>query len=206
MKTVLFIKGTPQIDELSRSTTIAKVFVDEYKKANPADEVIELDVYNMELPLVDLDVLNGWNKLRNGGSLTEEEQKKVEAIAALTEQFIQADKVIVQSPLWNLGVPPLLKAYFDTVTIAGKTFKYTEQGPVGLMEGKKAIHIHGSGGTYSQTTGIEHGDSYVRGILSFLRVEVLPTIFVEGIDHHPEQKEAIMTALTIKAKEAAIKF
>ena len=90
--------------------------------------------------------------------------------------------------------------------VAGQTFKYTAEGPVGLMKGKKAIHIHGSGGVYSNTTGIEHADSYVTGALRFMGIEVAPTIFIEGIDYDPSQKDAIMSRITEQAKEVAKQF
>jgi len=206
MGKVLVIKGTPQSEAQSRSTQVLKGFINEYKENNHQDDVIELDLYNMKIPLIDADVLNGWNKLRAGENLTNLELVKITAIDQLTEQFIEADKYIIQSSMWNLGIQPLLKAYIDTVSIAGKTFNYTKTGPKGLMEGKKGIHIHGSGGIYSGTVGIEHCDSYITGILRFLGIEVLPTIFVEGIDYQPEQQEAIIAAALQKAIETAQYF
>lgn len=206
MSKVLYIKGTPQSEEKSKSSHIARTFVEEYKKNNPADEVIELELYGMDVPLIDADVLNGWEKSRAGQPLTSEEARKVTAINDFTHQFMNADKFIIQSSMWNLGIQPLLKAYFDTVMVAGQTFKYTAEGPVGLMKGKKAIHIHGSGGVYSNTTGIEHADSYVTGALRFMGIEVLPTIFIEGIDYDPSQKDAIMSRITEQAKEVAKQF
>lgn len=206
MTKILFIKGTPQNEELSRSLKIAGQFVEEYKKENPSDEVIELDLYGMNVPLIDADVLNGWNKLGNGEVVTDEEMRKINAINTFTDQFVEADKYIFQSSMWNLGIQPLVKAYFDTVMIAGKTFKYTAEGPVGLMTGKKAIHIHGTGGVYSNTTGIEHSDSYVTTVLGFMGIEVAPTIWVEGIDYNPSQKEEIMAAASEKAKKLAKQF
>lgn len=206
MATVLFIKGTPQSENQSRSMIVARAFIEEYKKANPTDEVVELDLYNMDVPLIDADVLNGWNKLRSGETLTNAESQKVGAINVLTDQFVEADKYIVQSSMWNLGIQPLLKAYFDTAMIVGRTFKYTAEGPVGLMQGKKAIHIHGSGGVYSNTTGLEHADSYVTGVLGFMGMEVLPSLLVEGIDYNPDQKDEILATVTEKAEAVAKQF
>ena len=206
MSKILFIKGTPQSEENSRSTQVARTFINEYKQANPTDEVIELDLYQMDVPLIDADVLNGWGKLRAGETLTNSEAQKVEAIDKFTAQFMSADKFIIQSSMWNLGIQPLLKAYFDTAMIAGKTFKYGAEGPIGLMTGKKAIHIHGTGGIYSNTTGIEHTDSYVKSVLGFMGIDVEPTIFVEGIDHNPSRKEEIMAVANQQAKQAAKQF
>ncbi|BBP89760.1 hypothetical protein BsIDN1_33780 [Bacillus safensis] len=68
--------------------------------------------------------------------------KKIEAVNAFTKQFMEVDKYIIQSSMWNLGIQPLLKkAYFDTIMSAGKTFKYTAEGPEGLMKEKKKKSI-----------------------------------------------------------------
>ena len=53
------------------------------------------------------------------------------------ETFMNADRYVFVTPMWNFSYPPVVKAYLDNVAIAGKTFKYTENGPVGLLEGKK---------------------------------------------------------------------
>lgn len=205
-KKVLFIKGTPLPAGPSRSMEVARVFIESYQAANPNDELIEKDLFTIDIPYIDGDILSGWHKYAAKETLTEVESQKVAAFAALTEEFVAADKIIIQSSMWNLGIAPQLKGYLDTLMVAGTTFQYTENGPVGLMTDKKAIHIHGSGGVYSNTTGIEHADSFVTGILGFLGAEVAPSILVEGIDYNPEAKEAIMTAAIAKAKETAQTF
>ncbi len=206
MSKVLFIKGTPQSEEQSRSTQVARAFINEYKELNPTDEVIELDVYQANVPLIDADFLSAQKKLRSEEALTDVEAQKVAAVDAFTEQFTEADKYIIQSSMWNLGIQPLLKAYFDTIMSAGKTFKYTPEGPVGLMKGKKAMHIHGMGGFHEQAIGMEHSDSYVKGVLGFVGVEVVPTIFVEGVDYDPSKEEEIVAAASEKAKAVARTF
>lgn len=55
-----------------------------------------------------------------------------------TEEFLQQDKIIIANPLWNLSIPTRLKAWIDCITVAGKTFKYTETGSVGIVKGKKS--------------------------------------------------------------------
>ncbi|MBY9079360.1 FMN-dependent NADH-azoreductase [Paenibacillus sp. HN-1] len=201
MAKVLFIKSTPVEDEYSRSTQIARVFVKRYLELNPEDEIIELDLFNMDVPFIDLDILNAKTKLRTQAELTEAEAKKLEQMDRYTEQFVQADKYIVVSPLWNLGVPPVLKAYFDSVCWAGKTFRYTAHGAVGLLENKLGIHIHGCGGVYSNGGAIgQYADPYVTGVMKFMGVTMLPTLFVEGIDEAPSEAETILA----KARELAI--
>jgi len=201
-KKVLFIKGTPA----TSSKKVAEEFVEAYRIANPNDEIVEKDLFEVEIPYIDTDILSGWSKYAKGEVPTEIEASKVSTFAAFTEEFLAADKLIIQSTMWNLSIPSQLKSYLDTLMVAGKTFEYTENGPKGLATNKKAIHIHGAGGVYSNTTGIEHSDSYVTGILKFIGMEVVPTIWVEGTDANPEKKGEIINKAITKAKEVAPTF
>ena len=70
-------------------------------------------------------------------ALTEVQQQKVATMNTNLETFMNADRYVFVTPMWNFSYPPVVKAYLDNVAIAGKTFKYTENGPVGLLEGKK---------------------------------------------------------------------
>lgn len=98
--------------------------------------------------------------------LSADEKTKVARINELTEQFVSADKYVFVTPLWNFSIPPQLKAYIDTICIAGKTFKYTANGAVGLLSDKKAVHIQARGGMYSEGPAkeMEFGDRYLRTI------------------------------------------
>ncbi len=117
-----------------------KAFIESYKEAHPDDEVIHLDLYKENIPQIDADVFSGWGKLQSGSGfeqLSEHEKAKVGRLNELSEQFIAGDKYVFVTPLWNFSFPPVMKAYFDAVAVAGKTFKYTEQGPIGLLTDKK---------------------------------------------------------------------
>ncbi|MBM5719837.1 FMN-dependent NADH-azoreductase [Listeria ivanovii] len=211
MSKVLFIKASPLPNEVSRSSQVAETFMEEYKAKNPSDTVEELVLYNTEVPLLDLELMTAGRELQAGKAVTDlapEVQQRLNAYNALTDQFLAADKYVFVFPLWNLGVPPLLKAYVDTFVIAGKSFHYTEHGPEALLKDKKAILIHGSGGIYSagQTSSFTHGEPYLKTILQFIGIEVAPTIFVEGIDHNPSKEAEIVAAAKVVARESAIGF
>lgn len=109
----------------------------------------------------------------------------------LTDQFLGADKVVIANALWNLNVPTRLKAWVDTINVAGKTFKYTDEGPKPLTNGKKALHIQSNGGFYE---GQDFASQYVKGILNFIGIEKVEQLFIEGIDHHPEKAEELLGA------------
>ncbi|WP_099223681.1 NAD(P)H-dependent oxidoreductase [Listeria costaricensis] len=210
MSKVLMIKASPLPDEVSRSAQVANVFLENYRLENPNDEVEVLELYQMDIPLIDLEFMQAGQALAAGKDLKEipeSTQQKMATYGALTEQFMAADKYIFVYPLWNLSIPPVLKAYIDTFVVAGKTFRYTEHGAEGLLKNKKAIQIHGSGGVYSNLEfNYSHGEPYVKTILGFIGAEVEPTIFVEGIDHDPSREEEIVAAAKKEAAARAKTF
>ena len=83
--------------------------------------------------------------------------------------------------MWNLSFPAILKAYIDYVSVTGITFKYTAEGPVGLLNNKKAIHIVARGGEYVNAA-YEMGDRYLRTILGFFGITEVETLAIENLD------------------------
>ncbi|MFC3885193.1 FMN-dependent NADH-azoreductase [Bacillus songklensis] len=208
MAKVLYVKANPKQDDMSYSARLANVFLDAYKTENPADEVEVLDLYNTNLPLIDADVLSAWGKLAAGTELTAEESAKVTRLGELVDQFLAADKVVFSAPMWNFGFPPLMKAYIDAVAVAGKTFKYTENGPVGLAGDKKVVLLEARGGVYSEgpAVSMEHTQSYLKAVLSFLGITDLTLVVSEGMAAAPAEAEVIFAAAAEKAKEVAKGF
>jgi FMN-dependent NADH-azoreductase len=158
-----------------------------------------------------VDVFSGWGKLRSGSEfdkLSDSEKAKVGRMNEILEQFVSADKYVIVSPMWNFSFPPILKAYIDAICVAGKTFKYTEKGPVGLLTDKKAIHIQASGGVYTEgpAASMESGHSYLRKIMQFIGVPSFEGIFVEGMAAMPDQAASIKEKAIAKAKESAKSF
>ena len=96
-------------------------------------------------------------------------------------QFAEADKYIIAAPMWNLSIPAILKAYIDYVSVTGITFKYTAEGPVGLLNDRKAVHIVSRGGGYDNSP-YEMGDKYLRTILGFFGISDIETIAIENVD------------------------
>ncbi|MFY0546117.1 FMN-dependent NADH-azoreductase [Brevibacillus sp. H7] len=211
MSKMLYITANPKSDEQSYSLSVGRAFLEAYRTEKPNDEIIELDLYKMDIPYIDTDVFSGWGKLQQGKAFEElsaEEKSKVAKINELTEQFISADKYVFVTPMWNFSIPPKMKAYIDTICIAGKTFKYTENGPVGLLTDKKAVHIQARGGIYSEGPAkeVEFGDRYMRAIFQFIGITDVQSIIVEGMAQMPNEAESIKQKAILKAQEAAKKF
>lgn len=211
MSKVLYITANPKAVDQSYSLTLGEAFLEEYKKSNPNDEIVNVDLYNMEVPLIDEVVFSAWGKFAQGAAfdgLTSEEQNKIGAMNSILEQFLSADKYIFVTPFWNFTVPPKMKAYIDNICIAGKTFRYTESGPVGLLTDKKAVHIQARGGVYSEgpASALEMGDRYINAILSFIGINNKESVIAEGMNAYPDKAEEIKTKAVEKAKEAARRF
>jgi FMN-dependent NADH-azoreductase len=210
MATVLYITAHPLDPQESFSLAVGEEFIEAYHKANPTDKVVRLDLYKENIPQFDADVLRGWEKLRSGSSfdqLSEAEQSKVARLDAIVDQYVVADKYVYVSPMWNFSIPPVLKAYTDATSIPGKTFKYTHNGPVGLLSGKKALHIQASGSVYSEgpLAEIEMGYSYLKKILQFYGIQSMEAIFAEGTASS-ERAPAIKEQAIAHAREVAKRF
>lgn len=211
MSKLLYITANPKAVEDSFSLSVGNDFLETYKKSNPQDEITTLDLYKTEVPLIDEVVFSAWGKFADGvtfNKLTSEEQNKVSAMNNLLEQFLEADKYVFVTPMWNFTIPPKMKAYLDNICIVNKTFKYTENGPVGLLPDKKAVHIQARGGVYSNgpLTDYELGDRYLNTILGFIGITQKQSIFVEGMNATPDKADKIKTIAISKAKEVAQKF
>jgi FMN-dependent NADH-azoreductase len=211
MAKVLYITAHPHDDKQSYSMATGKAFIDTYKEVNANDEIVHLDLYRENIPHIDVDVFSGWGKLQTGkgfDELSAEEKAKVGRLSELTEQFISADKYVFVSPLWNFSFPPVLKAYIDSVSVAGKTFKYTAEGPVGLLTDKKALHIQARGGIYSEgpAAEMEMGHRYLNLIMQFFGVPSFEGLFVEGQAAMPDKAEEIKANAIARAKDLAQTF
>jgi FMN-dependent NADH-azoreductase len=208
---VLYITAHPHDETQSYSMAVSKEFIETYKQTNPNDEVIHLDLYSENIPQIDADVFSGWGKLRSGqgfDELSSEEKAKVARLNELSDQFIAADKYVFVTPLWNFSFPPVMKAYLDAVAVAGKTFRYTEQGPIGLLTNKKALHIQARGGFYSEGPGaqMEMGHRYIGIMMSFFGVPAFEGLFIEGHNAMPDKAEEIKANAIARAKDLAHTF
>ena len=209
---VLVITAHPLDHTVSNSMAVAKQFVQSYADKNPNDKITTINLYEEDIPFLDKDVLTAWGALQAGAefnTLSSEQQQKVTRLGHIVEQFVTANKYVFVSPLWNFSVPPMLKAYVDAIAIPGKTFKYTETGPVGLLTDKKIVHIQARGGVYSNgpMKELEMGNNYLHTMfVKFLGVPSYDEIIIEGLKQFPDQVAAIKGKALLHAQELAKTF
>lgn len=201
MAKVLYIKANPKSNEESRTFRISEHFIEEYKKAHPEDEIIELDLYKEGIHFLsndDINTIMGPNK----------ENLRNHPILKYTYQFVDADKYVIATPMWNLGVPAILKAYFDYVSVTGITFKYTENGPVGLLKNKKGVVIMTTGGEYLEPPfdQMDFASKYVTTMLKFFGVEEVSVVAAQRLDIIGEDVEKLVGDAKKQAEELAKTF
>ncbi len=125
-------------------------------------------------------------------------QKRENAVSeALVSQFLAADVIVVGAPLYNFSIPTQLKAWIDRVAQAGRTFAYTDKGPVGLAGGKTVIVASSRGGMYSTSeagNATEHQESYLKVVFGFFGITDVRFVRAEGLAMGDAAKAAALAA------------
>lgn len=200
MSIVLYIKANAKPEDQSRTYKVSDQFIETYKSTHPNDNIITLDLYKEGIHFLtgnDLGIIN----------VSEYGQNRDHPILKYAYQFAEADKYVIAEPMWNLSIPAILKAYIDYICITGITFKYTENGPVGMCHGKKAINIVARGGAYSDGgQEFEMGDRYLRTLFGFLGITDFRTIALEMLDVMGQDVEGIVKGAIQNAVEIAKNF
>ena len=129
-----------------------------------------------------------------GGVVTDEALRQDVALGArYMEELFAADVIVIGAPMYNHGLPTQLKSWIDRVAVAGKTFRYTEHGPEGLLPAGKQIFIVSSkGGVYSGDSPakhLEHSENHLKGVLGLMGLKNVTVIRAEGIGLGPEARQ-----------------
>lgn len=131
------------------------------------------------------------------GQRTADQARDVADADAILEEFLAADIVVVGVPMYNFGIPSQLKSWIDHLAVAGRTFRYSENGVEGLAGGKRVILASSRGGFYgpdSPVAGLQHQESYLRGFFAFIGVTDIETVGAEGVNVSPDLKQSATEA------------
>lgn len=161
-----------------QSSRLADRFVAAWREANPDGHVIVRDLAKEPVPHIDAARFGAF--LAKPAERTPAQQEVVDYSDALIDELERADVIVLGLPMYNFGVPSTLKAYFDHVARAGVTFRYTETGPVGLLEGKKAYVFAARGGLYAGTVR-DTQTQYVRNFLALIGLTDVDFVYAEGL-------------------------
>jgi FMN-dependent NADH-azoreductase len=165
MNTLLMVNSSPRSNSVSRRLTAH--LAGEWKAKNPDSRIIERDLAAETLPFVTERWIEASTTPAN--QRTPEQQATLALSDLLIEELMAADTVVLGVPMHNFSIPASLKAWFDLITRAGKTFSYTAAGPKGLIPSdKKVIAIVARAGAYGQGSPADFQVPYLRHMLAFV--------------------------------------
>ena len=167
--TILHIDSSISGDN-SASRQITKSLVEKLKTSQQGEKVIHRDLAANPIPHLTLDQF---------------------ADTSVLDQFLAADTIVVGAPMYNFTLSTQLKAWIDRLMVAGRTFRYTENGPEGLAGGRRVILAIARGGIYSggaPAAALEHLETYLRGVFNFMGIEP-EFVVAEGLNLGAEHRQ-----------------
>ena len=180
--------------EASASRQLSAAIVEAFKAAIPGLEVVPRDLDADPIPYLDSRLLTTVRPVNApAGAVGLPDRKGAEALP----EFLAADIVVIGAPMYNFTVPSQLKAWIDRILIAGETFRYTADGPIGLAGGKRVIIASSRGGLYAPGMPFEAKDfqeRYLRAVFAFIGVDDIEIVRAEGLALGPEQRHAAIQA------------
>jgi FMN-dependent NADH-azoreductase len=156
--------------EQSASRAISRSIVDQLRGVGSTAQVVTRDLVSEPLPHLTLDAF---------------------ADSSVLDEFLAADTIVIGAPMYNFTLPTQLKAWLDRILVAGKTFRYTENGPEGLAQGRRVVIALARGGFYnagSPAAALEHLETYLRGVFNFIGIEP-EFVAADGLNLGAEQRE-----------------
>jgi FMN-dependent NADH-azoreductase len=201
MATILLITSSPRGAD-SISSKVAKAVVETLQEKNPGSSVVTRDLAAKPLPYLDAAFL--------GAVYTPEESRTAEQKAysdlgfEIINEVLTANYIVIASALINFSVPATLRSWVDYLVRNGVTFKYGENGPVGVIDGsaKQVIFVEARGGVYAGEAAayLHSTDSYLKGVLGWLGLTKTQSINIEGLAYGPEASEKAIAAALEQAK------
>ena len=186
MKTLLKL-NTSLYSNAGQSSRLADEFVAAWLGNHPGAQVIARDLAREPVPHLTEERFQALLSKPDERSVTQ--QAVVTYSDMLIDELRRADVIVLGLPMYNFGVPSTLKAYFDHIARSGVTFRYTENGAVGLLQGKKVYVLAARGGQYAGTA-LDTETAYVRQFLGFLGMTDVEFVYAEGLALSPASKDA----------------
>lgn len=183
MTTLLHIDSAITGDA-SFSRRLSQRIVDHFRRNQPDITVEYLDLAQNAPSHLSIESL-GFRLGLEDEKLTDAQRRENQITIQLLQQFLNADIVVIGAPMYNFTIPSQLKAWIDRIAQAGHTFKYTENGPVGLAGGKQVVIASSRGGAYStseQGQAMEHQESFLKVIFGFFGITDVRFVRAEGVN------------------------
>jgi FMN-dependent NADH-azoreductase len=186
MTKILHLDSSARSQESATRVLTAEA-VAQLKKAHPDATVTYHDLTKDSLPHISPEYLGGIF-----GNPVHANHETVKLSDKLIAELMEADVIVIGAPMYNFSIPSQLKAWIDYVLRAGKTFKYENGAPVGLVKGKKAIIATASGGIYGEGPMVpfDHVVPLLKQVLGFIGIADITAVRAEKQAFGPEVASA----------------
>lgn len=167
------------LGDASASRQLTRQIVESLREREPDAQIIRRDLGREPVAHLTPDLLS----IRGTAAelLSDLQSREARLDAELIAELQSADVLVIGAPLYNFTVATGLKAWIDRIAVAGKTFRYGEKGPEGLLKGKKAVIVATSGGSYADTPVDQMHVGYVKQVLNFLGITDIEVVRAPGL-------------------------
>jgi FMN-dependent NADH-azoreductase len=170
------------LGESSASRLLSREIVSKLAGENPDAEVTYRDLAADSLPHL------------SGGSLAQVDQEETARNVQALGEFLAADVIVIGAPMYNFAIPSQLKAWIDRVVVAGKTFRYTQAGPEGLVKDKRVFVGVSRGSIFAPGAPGEFAESYLKHVFGFIGIRDVTFIRAEGLGLSAEHREQSLSS------------
>lgn len=172
-----------------QSSQLVKRTLNQLQLAYGGVNVVTRDLAAEPVPHLDASRFGAF--LTGADDRNDEQKRVIDYSDSLIQEIKDADVIVMGVPMYNFGIPSSLKAYFDHIARAGVTFRYTENGPVGLLEDRPVYVLAARGGIYVGTPN-DSQTPYIRSFLGFLGLEDVHFVYAEGLNMGEDKKSSAL--------------
>ncbi|WP_423186004.1 FMN-dependent NADH-azoreductase [Alishewanella sp. d11] len=197
MKNILVIKSSISGEKGQSNQLISHLLA---AAAVKSEAITAIDLNTKPFPHLEMSEIASWM------TAAEDRSPEQQALAALSDELIAkvnaADALVIGVPMYNFALPSQLKALFDRLARAGVTFKYTEQGPVGLIADKPVVFVLSRGGVYANSPA-DSQVPFLTTFFNFIGLKNLHFVYAEGLNMGPDSAEKATRAAQQQLEDLA---
>lgn len=168
-----------------QSSQLVKRTLDQLRQTHGDVNIVTRDLAAEPVPHLDASRFGAF--LTGEGDRNDEQKRVIDYSDSLIQEIQSADVIVMGVPMYNFGIPSALKAYFDHIARAGVTFRYTENGPVGLLKDRPVYVLAARGGIYAGTPN-DSQTPYIRSFLGFIGLKDVHFVYAEGLNMGEDKK------------------